>query len=726
MGTVRKIIAWLKGPKSDLFLFVVALVLLNLVSLRGFVRLDLTGGHSYSLSPASREVMHSLEEPLAVKVFFSDNLPAPYNSVGRYLNDLLVEYKGANPKRFSYESFDMKKEENQELARSYGIPMAQVQEVKDNEVGVKNAYMGLAIVYSDSVEVIGNVTTTEGLEYRLSTTIGKTVARTNTLAGLSGKVKLTLYASSSFAPLGLAGYRDLDRIVSDATADLNRKNLNRIEYAKVDPASSADMNALAAKYGIEVVSWSTKAAAKGAAPDGSGVLAIVLEYQDRFKTVPLELARNILGGYGIAGLDKLPDTLSAALQGLMANSPAVGYVTGHGEKSLSDERSGAARLRSIVSDTYEFKEIDTAKDQIPENVTTLVINGPTGTFTDAELYKIDQFVLRGGRLFVLLDPFEEIQPEGAMAYYGGQPTYRPIASGLERLLKAYGITPGRNYVLDKECYVARQQGQPDVKLYYVPRLGKEGLNRKHEIAKGLADVIFLQASSLDLSDAASQKDRKVIPLATSSNESWLMEDNISVMPYGMEPPAADKLSRRTLAALAEGSFESAFGATPPVLDVAQAGAKVPAKDSAKDGAKDSAKDVAVDDAKSSVAIGSLDAKAHLAKSVLPGRVIVIGTSAITGAAVMDAEGREPVSIFVRNAIDYLAGNDDLIQMRTKGLSLDTLNKTTPATRTLARAVNLYGLPALTILLGLGAWRLRVLRRRRIAARYSQANGKREA
>ncbi|HPS45300.1 MAG TPA: Gldg family protein, partial [Treponemataceae bacterium] len=649
MGTVRKIMNWLKGPKSDLFLFIVALVLLNLVSLRGFVRLDLTGGHSYSLSPASREVMRSLEEPLAIKVFFSGDLPAPYNSVGRYLNDLLVEYKGANPKRFSYESFDMKKEANQELARSYGIPMAQVQEVKDNEVGVKNAYMGLAIVYSDSVEVIGNVSTTEGLEYRLTTTIGKTVARTNTLAGLSGKVKLTLYASSSFAPLGLAGFRDLDRIVSDATAELNRKNLNRIEYAKVDPSSVADMNALAAKYGVEVVSWSTKAVAKGAAssPDGSGVLAIVLEYQDRFKTVPLELARNILGGYGIAGLDKLPDTLAAALQGLMANSPSVGYVTGHGEKSLSDERSGATRLRSIVADTYEFKEIDTAKDEIPENITTLVINGPTGSFTDAELYKIDQFVLRGGRLFALLDPFEEIQPQGAMAYYGGQPTYRPINSGLERLLKAYGITPERNYVLDKECYVARQQGQPDVKLYYVPRLGKEGLNRKHEIAKGLADVIFLQSSSLDLADAPSAKGRSIIPLATSSGESWLMEDNISLMPYGMEPPAADKLSKRTLAALAEGSFESAFGAAPPALAASTAGTKADANTAASS------------DEKPSVAIGSLDAKAHLAKSVLPGRVIVIGTSAITGPAVMDAEGREPVSIFVRNAIDYLSGNDDL-------------------------------------------------------------------
>lgn len=713
MGTVRKIIAWLKGAKSDLFLFVVAIILLNLVSQNAFFRLDLTGEHSYSLSPASREVMRSLEEPLAIKVFFSDNLPAPYNSVGRYLDDLLVEYKGANPKRFSYEAFDMKKESNQQLARSYGIPMAQVQEVKDNEVGVKNAYMGLAIVYSDSVEVIDNVATTESLEYRLTTSIGKIVARTNTLSGLSGKVKITLYASSSFAPLGISGFRDLDAVVSGAATELNKKNLNRIEYSRVDPATQADMDALAAKYGLQVVTWSTKKNLKDAAasPDGSGVLAVVLEYGDKFKTVPLELARTLFGGYGIAGLDKIDDTLSASLQALMSNSSAIGYVTGHGEKSLSDEREGAARLQSIVSDTYEFKQIDTAKEAIPADITTLVINGPTGTFGEAELYKIDQFVLRGGSLFVLLDPFEVIQPEGQMAYYGGQPTYRPIDSGLEKLLAAYGITPRANYVLDKNCYVARQQGQADVKLYYVPRLGKEGLSKKSAITKGLAEVIFLQASSLDLADTSTSKDRKVVPLAWSSPDSWLMEGAISLMPYGMEPPAADKLATRNLAALAEGSFESAFGQSAPEIAPSATATTTAGGGKGEAGAS---------------AIGSLDAKAHLAKSVQRGRVIVTGTSEITGQAVMDKEGREPVAIFVRNAIDYLAGNGDLIEMRTKGLSLNTLNKASPVARTVARSVNLYGLPALVGLIGFGAWRLRSIRRKKIAARYASSSRKEEA
>jgi ABC-type uncharacterized transport system involved in gliding motility auxiliary subunit len=699
MGTIRKILSWLKGPKSDLFLFALALVLLNLVAARAFLRIDLTADHSYSLSGESRVVMRSLEEPLSIKVFFSDDLPAPYNAVGRYLNDLLVEYKGASHGRFDFEKFDMKKESSKELARTYGIPMAQVQEVKDNEVGVKGAYMGLAIVYSDSVETIGNVATTEGLEYRLTTAIGKIVSRTNTLSGLSGKVKLTLYASSSFASIGLGGFKDLERIAGDAAAALNKKNLDRIEYARVDPAATGEIESLASKYGLEIVSWSEEG---NKAIAGQGVLAVVLEYGDRFRVVPLSLARNLFGGYGIAGLDKLGDTLDAALQGLMSSSNAIGYVTGHGEKSLDDERMGAARFKAISADTYEFREINTATAEIPPDVTTLVIAGPTGTFAEAELYKIDQFVLRGGRLLVFLDPFEEKQGEGAMAYYGGQPTYRPIDSGLDRLLSAWGITPKRNYVLDEKCYVARQPGQNEVRLYYVPRVGKEGLDRKSDITRRLADVIFLQSSSLDLADLRESKERKIIPLVTSSPDSWLMEDNVSLMPYGMEPPASDMLKARTLAALAEGSFASAFGETPPAPPPATVGTNGADATSAGSGN----------------AIASLEAKAHLSRSVQPGRVIVVGTSAITGQAVMDREGREPVSIFVRNALDYLAGNEGLIAMRTKGLSLNTLNKTAESARAVARAVNLYGLPLLVGLVGLGAWRRRSVRRRKIAARYA--------
>ena len=143
MKGFKKFGAWLMGPKSDMYLLLVVLVLANLVSVGAFFRVDLTKENSYSLSRASKELVSTLDEPLSVKVYFTSNLPAPYNSVERYLRDLMVEYKGAGNKRFSYEFFDTEKAENRQQAQDYGLRPVQIQEVKDTEIGLKTAWMGL-------------------------------------------------------------------------------------------------------------------------------------------------------------------------------------------------------------------------------------------------------------------------------------------------------------------------------------------------------------------------------------------------------------------------------------------------------------------------------------------------------------------------------------------------------------------------------------------------------
>jgi len=696
MKAIQKFFAWIRGPKSDFFLFAIVLILLNLVGSNAFLRLDLTSQHSYSLSKVSRETIRSLEEPLSVKVFFSSNLPSPYNGAERYLKDLLVEYSGTGSKRFSYEFFDMTKTDNQNLARSYGINEVQIQEVKDTEVGLKNAFMGLAIVYSDRIEVLDNLTTSDGLEYKLTTTISKMVSTTNALSGLSGKVQMTLYASSDLGQFNIQGFKDLSKNVQAVYEKVNKKNMDRIEFATVDPASS-DVASLASHYGLQSINWKAQG---GSTSGGSGTLGIVLEYKDTFRLIPMEIQQGVFGGYGLAGLDTLEASLSDNLQSLMSKSLSVGYVTGHGELALNDEKAGAARFSSLISDIYEFKEIPTATADIPQNINSLVINGPKQQFTEAELYKIDQFLMRGGNLFLLVDPFNVIQPKGDMAYYGGQPVYEPISTGLEKLLTKYGVTLGKNYVLDKTCYVAQQQGVGDMPIYYVPLLGKESLNKKESVSRNLAYVLFLQSGSIDINAPISSAHR-IVPLATSSSEAWLMSDNISLTPYSMQVPGKDAMAKRNLAVLLEGKFDSAFDKAPDVTTPA-AGATP---------AGTTAAGTAFSDEK------------HLSKSLQNGKIIVMATSAITTPSVMDANGQQPVAILVRNSIDYLNGNGDLIDMRTKGLGFNTLNKTTPAVRTAARVLNLYVIPALIVLAGLMAWRSRVWRRRRIEARYARKDRK---
>ncbi len=718
MDAIKRIRSWIASPKSDFVLFLVVLVLANVAASRAFFRIDLTSRGAFSLSAASAQTVKTLEEPLSVKVFFSANLPAPYNGVERYLRDLLVEYAGAGGGRFSYRFFDMEKPENKEMAESYGIYPVQIQEVKNDEVGLKNAYMGLAMVHGDTVEAVNDITDPDGLEYRLTTTMSKAIVTNDALAGASGPIAATLYASSSLGAFRIRDYGDLDKIVGGAVEAVNAKYRGRLRYSFVDAATGAEIDELGAKFGLQRVSWGRQ---PNGVEAGSGVLGIVLEYGDRSRTVPLELARGLFGGYGLVGLDDLESRLAEALKGLMSNSLAVGYLTGHGEKDLYDDRAGAARFGSLVADTYELKEVDLSKADVPAGITTLVINGPRGKLGELERYRIDQFLLRGGNVLALLDPFLEIGAQGGY----GMPTYVPNATGLESQLAKYGVALGANYVFDTECYVARQQGAGEMPLYYAPLIGKKGLAAGHPVTRNLQDVLFLKAGEVSAPNAGSG--RTVVSLASSSPDSWTVSENISLMPYGMTPPGQDKRGPRPLAVLVEGTFMSAFdaappAAAPPAAAQAASAASAGAPPSAA-GASAAQPSAARSPASPDGAGGSLSAESHLSKSVQRGRLIVAGTSELAGPSLIDERGRGPTAIFVRNALDYLAGNEELADMRTKGLSLDSLEKTTPALRAAIKALDLYALPMLVAVAGLLAWRRRADRRAKIQAAYAREAAK---
>jgi len=678
---MKKFINWLKNPASDFALFIILLILANLVGNRAFLRFDLTGPKSYSLSPASKQVVKTLDEPLSVQVFFSDSLPAPYNSVEQYISDILVEYKGAANGKFSYSFYDMNKSENQGLASDYGLRQVQIQEVANNEVGFKQAWMGIAVVYADSIQTIDSLTTSDGFEYKLTTTISKMISTADTLASLpkDDKITMTLYVSNELSGFGIAGFDKLDQTVQNAYKSANKKNMDRIVYEKKVPAAT-EISTLAAKYGLQTINWQAKDGSKG-----TSVLGLVLEHGDKFRLIPLSMQRSLFG-YAIAGLDTLDDSISTSLQSLVSKAREIGYVTGHNEASLDDAQQGAGNLNGIVSDLYTFKQLDLTKDAIPASMTTLMINGPKSKLSDKELYKIDQFLMRGGNIMFFVDPFNEV----GGGYYQ-QPQYLPLDTGLETLLNKYGVKTGKNYVMDENCYTQNQQGYGKMSMYWAPMLSQKSLDPKNVITKNLGFVIFLQNGSIDVTEAEKNKDVHVTALAKSSAQSWLQEKNIVLNPMMLTPPADKKTEKaENLAVLVEGKFESAFAEEP--ADPADSAAK---KEDTM-----------------------LTTQAHLAKSVQPGKIFITGSSALIGPQLIDAEGKEPVSMFVRNIIDYMNGEDELCTMRTKGLSLNTLTIRNAGAAAFAKYFNQYGLAILVALAGLLVWKSRNARRRNIHNRYN--------
>lgn len=682
---MKKFINWITGPKSDFVLLIILLVLINLVGANSFFRLDLTSPKSYSLSQSSKEVVKNLEEPLSVKVFFSNNLPSPYNTVEQYLEDILVEYKGSANKNFSYEFFDMDKPENEELASSYRIRQKQIQEVKDNEVGFKNVYMGVVLVYADSIEVLDDIISPDGLEYRLTTTMSKMINTTSALAGLKDNVNVTLYSSSDLSAFGIKNFNQLENIVSNAVAQVNKKNMNKVSFKVVNP-NQDEVSELCAKYGVDEISWTDDKATDESKKNGKGMIAAVMEYNDNFKLLPVKLSRSFFGSYGIAGLDNLETVITENLQTLVSRSDKIGYLTGFGTKSLNDAQNGSQRLQMLANDKYQFVELDLEKDEIPSTISNIVIVAPTEKISEKVFYKLDQFLMQGGNLTVFADMYQEVPTENQYQL----PEYKLLETGLPEFLAKYGIELGKDYVMDMNCYKNFQQGYGEIPMYYVPITERSTINQKNPITKNLSYILMFQNSSinLNLSD-----DVKGTVLVKSSDQSWLMKDNIIMHPLYITPVAENERSSYNLAVLAEGKFASQFD-----------------KNILEQNKNDVAKD--------SLAGGTDN---HLAKAVQNGKIFVAGSSVIVSPMLIDDSGREPISIFVRNVLDYMNGNEDLCTMRTKGLALNTLKKSSTASIKVAKIINQYGVPLLVIIIGFIVWRMRVEHRKKIRIQYASTD-----
>ena len=96
---------------SNAILYVIfavgALVAVNLISTRVFGRLDLTENKTYTLSKESKELVKKLPDYLTVKAFISPDLPDKITPLGRYVRDLVDEYRSASNGKLKWEAVDV-------------------------------------------------------------------------------------------------------------------------------------------------------------------------------------------------------------------------------------------------------------------------------------------------------------------------------------------------------------------------------------------------------------------------------------------------------------------------------------------------------------------------------------------------------------------------------------------------------------------------------------------
>jgi hypothetical protein len=241
----------------------------------------------------------------------------------------------------------------------------------------------------------------------------------------------------------------------------------------------------------------------------------------------------------------------------------VGFVTGHGEPSIDGQFSGVAEA---LRRTCEVSEVDlSGGTEVLTDIDVLVVAGAPD-IPDAELYELDQFIMRGGGAAFLLDA--TVIPETG--------TQANISEGnIFGFLSTYGIIVNPDLVLDRTCADAAVWGDVNTSGPYPfwPVVLVPGIATDHPSMAGVVTVPMAWTSSISTRPGTSGNTTMPV-LLRSSPDSWTLSAFADLAPSSRyDPPAVlDDVNRVAggvgfpLAVAAVGEFKSAFAGKQVIVE----------------------------------------------------------------------------------------------------------------------------------------------------------------
>lgn len=166
----------MKAKSTSLYIVFVlaAIVLINIVSDKLFVRLDLTEDHRYTLSTATKDILKELDEPVTITAYFSEDLPPDVAKTRRDFKELLTEYRTISKNNVMYEFVNPNaNEEKEKEATSKGIQPVLINMREKDQVKQQKAFLGAVIQKGEKTEVIPFMQPGTAMEYALSSGIKK-------------------------------------------------------------------------------------------------------------------------------------------------------------------------------------------------------------------------------------------------------------------------------------------------------------------------------------------------------------------------------------------------------------------------------------------------------------------------------------------------------------------------------------------------------------------------
>jgi ABC-2 type transport system permease protein len=691
----------------------------------GWARADITSGHVYSISPATRGYLARLQEPMLIRGYFSAQTHPLLAPLVPRLRDLLTEYAVAGQGRVRVEFIDPldRPELEQEAGERFGIKPVAFQMADKYQAALVNSYFDIVVQYGDQFEVLGfrdlidvkvrNATADlevelRNPEYDLTRAIKKVLysyqGGGDLFASISRPLKFTGYFSpAANLPEPLQALRtDIEQALSDWQA----QSADKLQAVYLDP--QADGGALAEQLRTE---YGFRPMTTGLLDPNSFWFYMTLEGDGRIVQVPLP-----------EGLDKVgfERSFKAALKRF--SKGFLKTIAMHAPKYQAELPQfgipGAGNSFTLLIDTlreeHNVAATDLADGRVPDEADLLLVTAPQ-SLDDKQLFAIDQYLMRGGTLVLASSPFD-IETDKALAA-------RPHQSGLGEWLVHHGITIEKSMVLDPQNaafpipvqrnvggFIVQETRQLDYPYFIDIR--QDGMDDSSGITAGLGQVTLNWASPI-LIDSVKNQQRQVLRLLESTVQSWT-SDSLQMQPdlvaYPLGFPEGETRGRQLLGVVIEGRFESYFKDKPSPLVAADGQAKdeQPQTEEGAEGTQ-----AKTDKADTPTYSRVIDSSPEAA------RIILFASNSFLTDDLLDlASGGmgtrylNPVRL-VENAIDWSLEERDLLVMRGRSQYSRTLVPLERSAQIIWEVLN-YALA----LLGLAAvWLIRRQRQSRAQAHY---------
>lgn len=450
------------------------------------------------------------------------------------------------------------------------------------------------------------------------------------LAKIDTPVQIRFYCTrgGNTMPPALKNYA---RRVEDLLGEYRQASKGKIEIRKLDPEPDSDAEDSARLDGVQP---------QLAQPTEQVYLGLCVSMLDQKEAIPfLAPARERLLEYDVSRAIARTINPQRPVIGVMSALQVAGQ-TAPRQMMAQQQNQQPWVLYSELKRDFDVRTVELTADKIPDEIKLLLVIHPKG-ISDAAQFAIDQFVMRGGKLVVFLDPDCVLDAQSA------GPMPMPSSSSLDKLLKAWGLSfDPTNVVADLNHMGRTQQGRTPAVL----ALTEDALNHD-DVLTAQSNAVMILAGAFAGSPADGLKQTVLINSSTNSQ----LIPAAAARGYGEEAiknlqPSGNQFS---LALRLTGKFKTAFPEGAPASSPSPSPKPDEKKPEKPASLKESAADTSV------VLFGDVD--------MIEDQVAVRVMNNVFGGRVFTPNNGNLA--LAEGAIEQLSGDNNLIAVRSRATAV---------------------------------------------------------